>query len=277
MEDSSHKALIAEVAGYLGGAFILGAVITLINKHFDDFSRETKTGLFAVLAISLFVIAHILGTQTPIKSRLSSVLGVGSAVSTSGGMVMYFEMNDPPMKAFVAGALVANYFFFRNRNELLHLAAAGYLFISSVTISATVTQATEDGRNLRLASVIWLALASIWMYLALNGYIQRLLGLVLSSGLLFMGCQMLFIQNLHAMSYIVSLIVVVILAKLFLVERAWPMLVSAILIITFSVAEIIAETLGGSIGAIAGLFIAGAILISTSLYAIRTLNQPHRS
>jgi hypothetical protein len=49
-------------------------------------------------------------------------------------------------------------------------------------------------------------------------------------------------------------------------------MLGVVLITTFTVGEFVGSTLGGSIGALIGLFAAGVALISTSLYAMRKLH-----
>jgi hypothetical protein len=95
----------------------------------------------------------------------------------------------------------------------------------------------------------------------------------LASATLFISIQFLFLTDNRLASYLLAITTVLGLARLFMVERSWPLLVGAITITTFSVGEFVAATLGGSLGALLGLFTAGLALITSSLVALRKLHR----
>ena len=144
-------------------------------------------------------------------------------------------------------------------------------------VAATIVDRDTDSLTMPAAASFWLGLSAIWIYLAFNRKIQVTLGYVLGSGLLFLAIQVFFIQDQRRVSYFVAAVSVYALMRIYLLERIWPLLVAPLLIANFSIAELISTTLGGSLGAVTGLFIAGVLLIVTSLYVIRSLNQPKRS
>ena len=144
-------------------------------------------------------------------------------------------------------------------------------------VAATIVDRDTDSLTMPAAASFWLGLSAIWIYLAFNRKIQVTLGYVLGSGLLFLAIQVFFIQDQRQVSYLVAAVSVYALMRIYLLERVLPLLVAPLLIANFSIAELISTTLGGSLGAVTGLFIAGVLLIVTSLYVIRSLNQPERS
>ncbi len=276
LESSAHesrKNIFAEIGGYLGGAFVIVSVATFTAQKFQDLSSAIRFSLFLALAILLGAIAILLGTRSPVKSRLSSVLGLGSAVSIAGSISMLLNDNKAPTSAFSAATLVAIFFFLRNRNEVLHIGTFFFLFILCTMLAGTIIDRDEDGASLILTSVLWLVLAATWIFLVLKKKIQKTLGYAFVVITIFISIQTFFLQDQRAISYLLAAISSLALARLFLIERSWPLLPGAVVITTFSVGEFVAATLGGSFGALIGLFAAGVALITTSLYAIRSVKQ----
>ena len=102
--------------------------------------------------------------------------------------------------------------------------------------------------------------------------ISSLLGYLISAATLFLAAQFLFVTDNPLVSYLVSIAAAIALGWIFLQERRWPLMLGVVLITTFTVGEFVGSTLGGSIGALLGLFAAGVALISTSLIAMRKLH-----
>jgi hypothetical protein len=273
----SRNSLLAEITGYLGGAFVLISLAIFVGERFDTLDKVLRGGLFALLSGILASLTLWLGNYSSLRSRMSSVLGLGSSVSMTISLSTYFEIDRAPLVAFAVGTAITAAFFFKNRTELLHLGTAVFLFIASIMVAATIVDRDTDSLTMPAAASFWLGLSAIWIYLAFNRKIQVTLGYVLGSGLLFLAIQVFFIQDQRQVSYLVAAVSVYALMRIYLLERVLPLLVAPLLIANFSIAELISTTLGGSLGAVTGLFIAGVLLIVTSLYVIRSLNQPKRS
>jgi hypothetical protein len=273
----SRNSLLAEITGYLGGAFVLISLAIFVGERFDTLDKVLRSGLFALLSGILASLTLWLGNYSSLRSRMSSVLGLGSSVSMTISLSTYFEIDRAPFVAFAVGTAITTAFFFKNRTELLHLGTAVFLFITSIMVAATIVDRDTDSLTMPAAASFWLGLSAIWIYLAFNRKIQVTLGYVLGSGLLFLAIQVFFIQDQRQVSYLVAAVSVYALMRIYLLERVLPLLVAPLLIANFSIAELISTTLGGSLGAVTGLFVAGVLLIVTSLYVIRSLNQPKRS
>jgi len=273
----SRNSLLAEITGYLGGAFVLISLAIFVGERFDTLDKVLRSGLFALLSGILASLTLWLGNYSSLRSRMSSVLGLGSSVSMTISLSTYFEIDRAPFVAFAVGTAITTAFFFKNRTELLHLGTAVFLFITSIMVAATIVDRDTDSLTMPAAASFWLGLSAIWIYLAFNRKIQVTLGYVLGSGLLFLAIQVFFIQDQRQVSYLVAAVSVYALMRIYLLERVLPLLVAPLLIANFSIAELISTTLGGSLGAVTGLFVAGVLLIVTSLYVIHSLNQPKRS
>lgn len=270
----SRNSLLAEITGYLGGAFILISLTVFVAERFDELNRGVRSGVFVISSLLLATITLWLGTRSALHARISSVLALGSSATMTVALATYFEINRAPVFAFAIGTAMTIFFFIRNRSEFLHLGTAGFLFITSIMTAASIVKEDVDALTMPAAASFWLGLSAIWIYLTFNRKIHLNLGYVLGSGLLLLAIQVFFNQNQRVISYLVAAISVFALTRIYLIERVWPLLVAPLIIANISIAELVAETLGGSLGAVSGLFVAGVLLILTSLYVIRSLNQP---
>jgi hypothetical protein len=276
-KNEARNSLIAEITGYLGGAFVVISLAVFVSERFDDLDKVLRSGLFLALFILLAALVFSLGTSTGLRARLASVLALASSISLTVALATFFEINRAPLAAFVVGSIATAAFFYRNRSELLHLGTAAFLFITSIMAAATIVRRDTDALTIPLAAAFWLALSAIWIYLSFNRKIQHVLGYSLAVVLLFLAIQALFIQDHREISYFVAAITVFALMRLYLIERIWPLLIAPLVIASVSIAELVAATLSGSISAVSGLFIAGALLIATSLFVIRSMNQKKHS
>lgn len=265
----SHRSIAAEIGGYLGGAFVFLSVAFFTAKQWDSFPGIVRTSLFAVLSIVLMITSQTLGTSTSVRQRLASVLAMGSAISATGAVAVWQELNDIPFIPFLCGAVIATTAFYFNRHEILHIGSYGYLFITSIMSARYLLPQNDNGGPNWRISLILTVLASIWLLLAYRNVIQKLLGYLASVATLFIAVQFLFLSNHRLLSYLLAIISVALTSRLFIAERSWPLLVGAVAITTFTTGEFIAATLGGSLGALLGLFAAGIALITSSLLALR--------
>lgn len=273
----ARNSLIAEITGYLGGAFVVISLAVFVGERFNDLDKVLRSGLFLALFILLAALVFSLGTSTSLRARLSSVLALASSISLTVALATFFEINRTPLVAFIVGSIATAAFFYQNRSELLHLGTAIFLFITSIMAAATIVRRDTDALTMPLAAVFWLALSASWIYLAFNRKIQHVLGYSLAVLLLFLAIQVFFIQDHREISYLVAAVSVFALMRLYLIERIWPLLIAPLVIASVSIAELVAATFSGSISAVSGLFIAGALLITTSLYVIRSMNQKKQS
>jgi hypothetical protein len=130
-KNEARNSLIAEIAGYLGGAFIVISLAVFVSERFDDLDKVLRSGLFLALFILLAVLVFSLGTSTALRARLASVLALASSISITVALSTFFEINRAPLAAFIVGTTATAAFFYRNRSELLHLGTAIFLFITS--------------------------------------------------------------------------------------------------------------------------------------------------
>lgn len=267
----SRKSVLAEIAGYLGGAFVVIAATILTAKKWDAFSELQRGIIFGTLAVALFALALFVGTSTGVKSRLSGVLYGLAAASTTGTLAIIDPQRDAPTLAFLAGTAVALIGFYIVQTFVGHAVLFGYIFVSGIMV---VSDLTPDGSAMAIyAGIYFLALGSAWTFFTYKKYLDTLLGYIFGGGTLFIATQVLFIDAEHWLSYLAMIGVAGTTAWLYLRVHSWPLVLTAVLTTTVGVGEFVAETLGGSLGAALGLFAAGAALVTTSLLALRNKRE----
>lgn len=267
----TRKSIFAEIAAYLGGAFILIATILLAGDYWQEAPRFVRVGSLGLLSILLAIIAIFLGNLNAMRLRLASVLFVGSAIAATGSIALTTEMNSAPWGPFTLGAVISLAAFIKYKHEILHIGAYGYLFIAGLMILGEITKNEPEIDS--VYAIYWVILATIWLYLSWCRMIDQTLGYLISAATLFLATQFLFLSDHRLTSYLVALIAVPTLAWIYLQDRRWPLLLGGVAITTFTTGEFVGATLGGSLGALLGLMAAGITLITTSIVAIRKAQQ----
>ena len=263
----SRKSIFAEIAAYLGGAFIVIAMIFLAAKTWDGAPRAVRVGSMATLSILLLTLSHFLGNVNAMRLRLTSVLSMGAAIAATATFAFLSEQKGAPWAPFLAGSVIATYSFIRYRHEILHIGAYGYLFITGFMVLGELTN-IEPEDNV-IYPMYWVILGTIWLYISFLKIVDQTLGYLISAATFFIATQFLFATDHRLVSYLVALVAAPTLAYLFLRDHRWPLLLGAVVITTFTACEFVAATLGGSLGALLGLLTAGIALITTSMVAIR--------
>ena len=264
---ASRNSIYAEIAAYLGGAFVVISTLFIAGKFWSDAPRALQTSVATILSIALLTIAHFLGAVNAMRLRLTSVLSMAAAIAATGAAAFAAHTHGAPWFPFLTGSVVAVLSFIKYRHEILQIGSYGFLFIAGLmTIGRFSGVDPEDSA---IYGLYWIALASIWFYLAFERKLDQTLGYLISAATFFISTQFLFATDHRVISYVIAIVAAPALAFFFTIERRWPLLLGAVAITTFTTGEFVASTLGGSLGALLGLLAAGITLISTSLVAIR--------
>jgi hypothetical protein len=267
----SRKSVLAEIAGYLGGAFVVIAVTIVTARQWEAFTQLQRGILFGALAIALFALGTFVGTSTAVKSRLSGVLYGLAAASTTGTLAILDPRRDAPTIAFLAGTAIALIGYYMVQTFVGHVILYGYIFISGIM---ALSDLTPDGSGMAIyIGTYFLVLGGAWIFFTYRNYLDTLLGYIFGGATLFIATQVLFIDAEHWLSYLAMIAVAGATAWLYLRVHSWPLVLTAVLTTTVGVGEFVAETLGGSVGSALGLFAAGAALVTSSLLALRNKRE----
>ena len=271
LPSDSRKSVLAEIAGYLGGAFVVIAITIITARQWESFLQWQRATLFGALAVALFTLALFVGKSSAVKSRLSGVLFTLSAGSTTGTIAIIDQQVDAPTLAFLAGTAIALIGYYFVQSFVGHVAIFGFIFISG--IMATDDLAPIDMDSQIFFAGFFLALGAGWLALTYFKRVDEILGYIFAGGTLFISTQVFFFRNEHLPAYLVMIFVASLTTWLYLRVHSWPLLIAAVLTITVGVGEFVAETLGGSVGSALGLFAAGVALVVSSLLALRNKRE----
>lgn len=267
----SRKSVLAEIAGYLGGAFVVIAVTIVTARQWEAFTQLQRGILFGALAIALFALALFVGTSTAVKSRLAGLLFGLSAASTTGTLAIFDPNRDAPTIAFLAGSAIALTGYYFVQTFVGHIVLFGYIFIAGIM---ALSDLMPDGAGMAIyLGAYFLVLGGAWTFFAFRKYVDTLLGYIFGGATLFIATQVLFIDAEHWLSYLSMIAVAGATAWLYLRVHSWPLVLTAVVTTTVGVGEFVAETLGGSVGSALGLFAAGAALVTSSLLALRNKRE----
>ena len=267
----SRKSVLAEIAGYLGGAFVVIAVTIVTARQWVAFTELQRGILFGALAIALFALGNFVGTSTAVKSRLAGLLFGLAAGSTTGTLAIIDPNRDAPTIAFLAGTAIALTGYYIVQTFVGHVILFAYIFITGIM---ALSDLTPDGSGMGIyIGAYFLVLGGAWTFFTYRKYLDGILGYLFGGGTLFIATQVLFIDAEHWLSYLSMIAVAGGTAWLYLRVHAWPLVLAAVLTTTVGVGEFVAETLGGSLGAALGLFAAGAALVTSSLLALRNKRE----
>ena len=265
-ERESRRSILAEIGGYLGGAFTAIAAAILLNSQWDRLTKAGQVSIFAASAILLGLLAYRLNYVKDAQRRVAGLLFPASALATTAAIGTVFGNDGPYSLAFLAGTLVALFGYLRVQTPIGHIALY-------VAIFATIVAANEQIFNSRFDYPLlfsWLVLASLWLWLTVRLTLQEdYWGYSLVMGTYFISAQYLQMQDENLISYIVSALTSALGIWLYLQTRKWPLLIGALIIATVGVGTFIIETFNGALGAALALLVGGLILIGGCLWAFR--------
>jgi|UniRef100_UPI00404B9355 hypothetical protein len=267
----SRTSVLAEIAGYVGGAFLVIAIAIITASKWEVFSQWQRAVLFGAIAVILFGLGLFVGSATTVKSRLSGVLYGFSAASTTATIVIIQSTNNEPTLAFLGGTAIALIGFYLVQSFVGHAVLFGFIFIAGImAISDLSPQGSETAM---FVALYFLLLGTGWLALTYFKYVDEFLGYIFGGGTLFIATQIFFIDSERLISYLLMIYVAALTTWLYLRVNRWPILLTAVLTTTVGVGEFVASTLGGSLGSALGLFAAGVALVTSSLLALRNKRE----
>ena len=263
----TRRSILAEIGGYLGGAFTVIASGILLNSQWDRLTKTGQVAIFAVSALLLFLLSSKLNYVKDAQRRVVGLLFPASALATTAAIGTIFGNHGPYSLAFLAGSLVCLYGYLRVQTQVGHVAL--YIAIFSTLVAAN--EQMFDSRFDFPLLISWLALASIWLWLTVRLTLQEdYWGYSLAMGTYFISAQYLQVQDLNLASYFVSAASAALGIWLYLQTRKWPLLIGALAIATVGIGIFIVDTFNGALGAALALLVGGLILIGGSLWGLRS-------
>lgn len=277
-EDAPRSRVLAEIAGYAGGILVVAAGAVFLAASWREMSLATRVGALLLGALVLAgagLGARLTGRDTPedadVRRRLAGAFGIGSAALATGALGTYIEHQHHTGDGWIAlvfGAFtVLALGFYVLAPTVPGQAAVGF------GVAATVLNATSgwsDGRTL-IKTVILLALGIGWLALAeLRWWREPETARVVGGALTLLGAETpVFEGRMQPLAYVLLALVGAVAFAAYVRVRAWPYLAIGVIGLTLAATQAAVDYLPGAAGAAAGLLVAGAMLLATSLLAMR--------
>jgi len=279
----SLRRRMAEIAGYVGGAFVVGAAVLFFSATWADLTLGVQVGLLLGTAAILVAAALALAAAArgrgglaagheAVRRRLASVLMTGAAGSAAfgAGLLLADRMDDGSLAVALA-ALVG-----------LVVSLAGYLVAPTtvgqlgIMVPALVAVPTfldsldtDSSSPLPLAA-LYLLLGVVWLVLAERGVWREVLpARVIGCVVAVLGAQVPVFDTLAWPGYVATAAVGVAAFWLYVVSRAWPYLATGVVAVTIAVPEALSDWFEGALGAAGVLLATGVTLLLAALAGLR--------
>lgn len=279
----SLRRRMAEVAGYVGGAFVVGAAALFFGTTWDDLGLAGQVGVLLGIAGVLVVAglaltaaaggrAQLASGAEAVRRRLTSVLLTGAAgcAAFGVGLLLVDRMENGSLAVMLAALLG------------LAVAAAGYLLAPTtvgqlgIVVPAFVAipsglsaLRTESSSSIPLGLLV-LVLGAVWLILAERGVWHEVLpARVIGCVVAVIGAQIPVFDEHAWVGYVATAAVGAVGFWLYVVSRAWPYLATGVVAVTIAVPEALSDWFDGALGAAGVLLATGVTLLLAALAGLR--------
>lgn len=283
---------MAEVAGYVGGAFVLGAAALFLSSAWADLRLGVQVGVLlgsaAILAVAGIALAGwarsgdaggravLTAPAEAVRLRLTSVLLTGAAACAGFGvgLLLTDTMANEELGVMLAALLTAV------------LALLGYVVAPTTVGQAAIAVAafvaiptglsslhTDDTGTIALGLIV-LALGVAWLAAAETGLWQELLSArLIGCFLAVLGAQLPVFDQSPWVGYVATAVVGAAAFWRYVGSRAWPYLATGVIAVTLAVPEALDDWVGGSLGAAGILLATGVTLLVAALVGLRLRHE----
>ncbi|MDP3969426.1 MAG: hypothetical protein Q8Q02_14240 [Nocardioides sp.] len=276
-QEPGGRRWFAEVAGYVGGALVVAAVVLFLLETWDSFGTAARVGVLAGVAVVLAAVAlAIRQPRDDVRRRLAATLFVGAAVTAAAAVGVLAEELDGDEYSGLPGVLFAV--------TLALVGLAGYRLAPSVLGQLAVVVGLIYAPGILLEDVLdldgptplvlagylvllgvgWLALAErrIWN--------ERLAARIIGCGVVALAVQWpLFWGEPAWIAYVLTAAAAACAFAAYVQLRAWPYLVLGVALVTIVVPEALIDWTDGTLGVAGILLVSGLGLLGASLFGLR--------
>lgn len=295
-EPAALRRRLVELAGYVGGAFVVAAGVLFAAREWADLSVSQRVGLLGgvavVLAAAGVAVVVVTGGRRVVlepvydaRRRLAAALVTGAGfAAASAVMVAMIDWVERTSSEQENGELIG----FAASSTLLVLVVLGYLYVPSLAGQLAAAFATMyvvpfalmalDLYGAVLHGLAVVAVGALWLLLAETGRWHELMpARVVGVTMLVVGAQIP-IGSAHDawVSYLSLAAVALFGFSVYIRRRAWPYLVAGVAGVTLAVPEALLDWTEGSLGTAGVLLVAGVTLLAASLLGLRLRGETDR-
>lgn len=279
-------AVLGEVGGYVGAAFVLGGCLVLGGPGWDTLSRTDRVVLLAGPALALLLASWLVAVTAPggwtVRPRaglsarrrlVATMVTSAAALSVAAGAQVTQGRNEPLILTAV-GTAVCAIGYACCRITLLHLALG---IATALMLTAATNRYTGDGDRapwgLVLAGVLWLGLG------AAGVLAERTLGVVLAAAMAYVGGEALTLDGDRAVGYLIVGSVTVAGIAGYLWTRRIAVLVVGVVALATVVPQVVAHYSHGALRAGGALLVTGLSIVGASMIGLMLHRRPpaHRA
>jgi hypothetical protein len=269
------RRLLGEIAGYLGASFVVGATLLFLGEQWDELGRGGRFAILAAMAAILFgcglAIRFRWASPDSVRRRLASTLMTGGAAAAAfAGYVLTTRDDGIPLAASVTGLVVVVAGYLLARSALGQIGAA----VAAFAVCASLLDLGDDAHAWTLGLAA-LALGAVWA--ALAGWrvvTERRLGLAIAAGFGLLGAQLMVIDDVDPLGYVLTALVAAGCFAAYTRIRDWVLLAGGVAGATLVVPEFLYDVTEGSLGASGVMLVAGVTLLAGSLAGLRIRRHP---
>jgi hypothetical protein len=275
--------VIAEIGGYVGGAFVLAAAVVLTGPRWGDFDTTQRIAILGVPAVILLAAAVAILITTPggwpihdrrgvgQRRRLSAALVLVGAALCGGIAVAGWDGSDrwDAVRFTVAALAVLAAGYASCRTLPLHVATAG---VAAGLAGSAATAVVDNAQREELwAGLGLLGVAVGWLVLSLLGVLdEAALGLTVSGVIAFVGGEMISTQD-HAtwLGYLALGLLAVAGLVGYVRTRHVGVLVVGVVALATVVPQAVIHYTEGALGAAGALLLVGLSILGASVLGLR--------
>ena len=261
-----RRTRIAEVVGYVGAAFALGALVLLVGEFWADLATWARTLLAALLSLFTFGAGVLLRARTePALRRLVGVLWFAAVagVAWTAGILAQEVLSVPqrwmPAAVGAAALIAAAALLSIGRHVLVQLAT---LVALGVTVVGTVDALAPLGPDASVIGALLVGGGAAWALAGAGGWLgPRTAAEVSGAVVMLVGTQVLTATGWSRSALVLAVLLAAALVGISLSGRRVHLLYIGAVGLFISVPRLIFEVFADAIGAPATLLTTGVLLI----------------
>ena len=295
-QHTNWTALLSEVGGYIGAAFVFGAAIALVGTGWDNFSEAARIALLGVPAVLLLIAAFAVAVRLPGGWSFRPPFSGHPSVNdhNSGAAVLDASASAPARRliaalVLVGGGLLAGVVAVITQDSgsdawipvvALLVWGAGYLLFRGAALQVAtavaltwtvfgVVDANWDDQSPLSGLVLVLAGAG-WALLARYRVIEeQVLAVAVAGVMAFIGGEEVVVSDYEGLGYLLlGLLAVVGLIGYVRTQTLSTLGVGAVTLAVV-VPQVVIDYTEGSLGAAGGLLVSGLSVVAVSVLAAR--------